>query len=89
MKRHTVAIEILEISSTFTSMRFFSHRKSRSAYTNGCFNAYCLAEYYYADLAGWPLGAASVPQNGSLIVPDGRGLGIEVDEDVIAKYRVA
>jgi len=49
----------------------------------------CLAEYYYADLAGWPLGEASIPRNGSLDVPDGPGLGIEVDEDVVAKYRVA
>ena len=48
----------------------------------------CLAEYYYADLEGWPLGEASIPRNGALAVPQGPGLGVRVHEDVIAKYRV-
>lgn len=48
----------------------------------------CLAEYYYADLEGWPLGDASIPHNGALALPQGPGLGVQVHEDVIAKYRV-
>ena len=49
----------------------------------------CLAEYYFADLEQWPLGEACVPKDGYLAIPEGPGLGIEVDEKVIAKYRVA
>ena len=49
----------------------------------------CLVEYYYADLAGSPLGEMAIPIDGCLEVPDGVGLGIVVDEKVIAKYRVA
>ena len=49
----------------------------------------CMAEFYYADLADWPLGEASVPRNGVLQIPDGPGLGVHVNEDIVAKYRVA
>ncbi len=49
----------------------------------------CLAEFYYADLAKSPIGAAGVPKDGFLAVPDGPGLGIVVDEGVLAEFRVA
>jgi D-galactarolactone cycloisomerase len=46
-----------------------------------------LAEFYYADLEQSPLGEMIYPRNGFMHVPDGPGLGIEVDEKIIAKYR--
>ena len=49
----------------------------------------CLAEFYYADLAKSPIGAAGIPRDGFLSVPDGPGLGIRVNEDVLAEFRVA
>ncbi len=49
----------------------------------------CLAEFYYADLRESPIGDAGTPRNGALTVPQGPGLGIEVNEDVIARYSVA
>ncbi len=49
----------------------------------------CLVEYYFADLAASPLGEMAIPKNGRLQVPDGPGLGISVDEKIVAKYRVA
>lgn len=50
---------------------------------------HCLAEFYYADLKESPIGEAGIPRNGRLAVPQGPGLGIEVNEDVVARYRVA
>jgi D-galactarolactone cycloisomerase len=47
-----------------------------------------LAEYFFADLAASPLGAAAIPRDGYLAVPTGPGLGIEVDEAVLRKYRI-
>ena len=49
----------------------------------------CLAEFYYADLEESPIGEAGIPRNGRLPVPQGAGLGVEVDEAVVARYRVA
>lgn len=49
----------------------------------------CLAEFYYADLAVSPLGQAAIPQNGFLNVPQGPGLGIDVDVAALEKYRVS
>ena len=49
----------------------------------------CMVEYYFADLERAPLGEMSIPKNGFLEIPDGPGLGITVDEDVVARYRVA
>ena len=49
----------------------------------------CLAEFYYADLEKSPIGEAGIPRNGRLPVPQGAGLGVEVDEAVVARYRVA
>ena len=55
----------------------------------GAMEQECMAEFYYADLAEWPLGEASIPRNGFLTIPDGPGLGVHVNEDIVAKYRVA
>ncbi len=46
-----------------------------------------LAEFYYADLEACPLGDMIYPRNGIMAVPQGPGLGMDVDEKVIAKYR--
>lgn len=47
-----------------------------------------MCEFYYADLAASPLGDMIYPRGGCLAVPDGPGLGISVDEEVVARYRV-
>lgn len=47
-----------------------------------------VAERYYCDLDASPLGEAVTVRNGMLAVPNGPGLGVDVDEDVIARYRV-
>lgn len=46
-----------------------------------------LAEFYYADLEACPIGDMIYPKNGFMDVPQGPGLGMDVDEKVIAKYR--
>ena len=47
-----------------------------------------LCEHRFCDLAESPLGDAVVSHNGRLAVPDGPGLGFEIDQGVIEKYRV-
>lgn len=47
-----------------------------------------LCEHRFCDLAESPLGDAVVARTGLLAVPDGPGLGFEVDLNVIEKYRV-
>lgn len=47
-----------------------------------------MCEYYFSDLAESPLGEWAIPKDGYLRVPDGPGLGVEVDEDVIGRYRI-
>jgi L-alanine-DL-glutamate epimerase-like enolase superfamily enzyme len=47
--------------------------------------AWC--EYFFADLAASPCGEAAIPRDGYLPVPDGPGLGIEVDEGMLERYR--
>jgi L-alanine-DL-glutamate epimerase-like enolase superfamily enzyme len=47
-----------------------------------------LCEYYYCDLAESPVGHWAIPQEGYFLIPDGPGLGVEVDEDVVARYRL-
>ncbi len=47
-----------------------------------------VAERYFCDLEASPLGDAVVVRDGMLAVPSGPGLGIDVDEDVIARYRI-
>ncbi len=47
-----------------------------------------LCERFYCELEATPLGDAIVARDGAMNVPQGPGLGIEVDEQVIARYRV-
>ena len=47
-----------------------------------------LSEFFFTDLAANPLGAAAIPRDGFLAVPTGPGLGIEIDEDVLRRYRI-
>lgn len=48
-----------------------------------------LCERFYCDLEATPLGDAISAHDGQMRVPQGPGLGIDVDESVIARYRVA
>ena len=48
-----------------------------------------LVEYYFADLEQSPCGEAAIPKNGCLEIPNGPGLGVEVDERIITRYRQA
>jgi L-alanine-DL-glutamate epimerase-like enolase superfamily enzyme len=45
-------------------------------------------ERFYCDLEASPLGAAVHAENGQFAVPQGPGLGIDIDEKIIARYRV-
>lgn len=47
-----------------------------------------ICEHRFCDLAESPLGDAVVSRDGKLAVPDGPGLGFDVDAKVIEKYRV-
>jgi len=47
-----------------------------------------LCEFYYCDLAENPMGAWAVPQGGCFRIPNGPGLGVDIDEDVIARRRM-
>ena len=47
-----------------------------------------LCERFYCELEATPLGDAIVARDGAMKVPQGPGLGIEIDEEVIARYRV-
>jgi D-galactarolactone cycloisomerase len=46
-----------------------------------------LCEYFFADLAASPCGEAAIPRDGFLTVPEGPGLGIDVDEGMLEKFR--
>jgi L-alanine-DL-glutamate epimerase-like enolase superfamily enzyme len=46
-------------------------------------------ERFYCDLGASPLGDAVNAVDGSMRVPQEPGLGIEVDEGVLERYRVA
>jgi L-alanine-DL-glutamate epimerase-like enolase superfamily enzyme len=48
-----------------------------------------LVEWRYFDLEARLYGDAVLPQEGSIAVPQGPGLGVEPDPDVIRRYRVA
>ena len=48
-----------------------------------------MCERFYCELEATPLGAAIEARDGHMQVPQGPGLGIDVDEAVIARYRVA
>jgi L-alanine-DL-glutamate epimerase-like enolase superfamily enzyme len=45
-----------------------------------------IGEFFYADLEQSPLGDL-ISRDGYLTVPDGPGLGIEVDEKILLRYR--
>jgi D-galactarolactone cycloisomerase len=45
-------------------------------------------EHRFCDLEASPLGAAAISRDGSLTVPDGPGLGFDVDQAVLDKYRI-
>jgi len=47
-----------------------------------------MAEFFYADLEQSPIGAMAYPQGGYFTVPDRPGLGIEVDEAILQRYRI-
>jgi len=46
-------------------------------------------ERFYLDLEASPLGTSVEAPGGFMRVPDGPGLGITVDEGVLAKYRAS
>jgi D-galactarolactone cycloisomerase len=46
-------------------------------------------EHFFADLEASPLGDMIFPRKGRFAVPDGPGLGIEVDERILKRFRVA
>lgn len=48
-----------------------------------------ICEHRFCDLGANPLGGAAVAVDGWLTVPEGPGLGIEVDESVVESYRIA
>ncbi len=48
-----------------------------------------LAEFYYARLEASPLGDMIYPRDGRMLAPRTPGLGIHVDEKIIARYRIA
>ncbi|HVU44146.1 MAG TPA: enolase C-terminal domain-like protein, partial [Xanthobacteraceae bacterium] len=48
-----------------------------------------LCERFYCELEATPLGDAIAAREGHMRVPQGPGLGVDIDEDVIARYRVA
>jgi L-alanine-DL-glutamate epimerase-like enolase superfamily enzyme len=48
-----------------------------------------LVEWRYFDLEAQLYGDAIIPKNGAIAVPQGPGLGLEPDADVIREYRVA
>jgi D-galactarolactone cycloisomerase len=45
-------------------------------------------EFYFADLENNPIGAIATPVDGAFAVPQGAGLGINVDEAMLARYRI-
>ena len=47
-----------------------------------------MCEFYFCDLAASPMGDAIRSVDGFMAVPQGPGLGVEVDEQVIEKYRI-
>lgn len=47
-----------------------------------------MCEFYFADLEANPIGELASPKDGLFQVPQGNGLGIEVDEQILERYRV-
>ena len=51
--------------------------------------ANAIVEFYYCDLVASPMGEGIYTVDGFMKVLDGPGLGVEVNVDLIEKYRVA
>ena len=47
-----------------------------------------MCEFYFCDLGASPMGGAVKPVDGFMTVPQDPGLGVDVDEQVIAEYRI-
>ncbi|HTK12496.1 MAG TPA: mandelate racemase/muconate lactonizing enzyme family protein [Xanthobacteraceae bacterium] len=47
-----------------------------------------MCEFYFADMDATPIGDIATPKDGVFGIPRGPGLGIDVDEDVLKRYRV-
>jgi L-alanine-DL-glutamate epimerase-like enolase superfamily enzyme len=58
-------------------------------HVNAAFGDGSLVEWRYFDLESRLYGDAAVPKHGSIAVPQGPGLGLEPDPDVIRRYRVS
>jgi len=50
--------------------------------------SHAMAELYYCDLAATPMGASIAVKDGFMDVPDGPGLGVEIDEALVRRYRL-
>ena len=48
-----------------------------------------LCEFYFADLEANPIGRFGAPCDGFFQAPQGPGLGVEVDETLLARYRLS
>ncbi len=48
-----------------------------------------MCEFYFCDLGASPMGDAINAVDGFMAVPDGPGLGVDIDEAVIERYRTA
>jgi D-galactarolactone cycloisomerase len=46
-----------------------------------------MCEYYFCDLGASPMGDAILATEGFMSVPTGPGLGVEIDLQVIERYR--
>ena len=46
-----------------------------------------MCEFYYCDLGASPMGDAITVRDGYMRVPEGPGLGVDVDQQVIERYR--
>ncbi len=47
-----------------------------------------LCEFYFADLEHTPVGPLGTPRDGMFTVPSGPGLGVDIDEALLARYRI-
>jgi L-alanine-DL-glutamate epimerase-like enolase superfamily enzyme len=60
-----------------------------AVHVNAALGSGSLVEWRYFDLEARLYGDAVVPKDGSLVVPQGPGLGFDPDPDVIRRYRVS
>jgi L-alanine-DL-glutamate epimerase-like enolase superfamily enzyme len=50
--------------------------------------SHAMCEYYFCDLECTPMGESIAVKNGMVTVPNGPGLGVEIDEDMLRKYQI-